>query len=270
MAPFDLQTVINALDYQRAREIISSFVRSYVEGAGARGVVVGLSGGVDSTVTAALAVEALGPERVLGLFMPSRHTPPEDAADVAEVAKALGIRLITVDITPIVESFAKALPGYSESERVAVGNIMARVRMTILYYYANRDNLLVAGSGDRSELLLGYFTKYGDGGVDILPIGSLYKVQVREMARRLGFRRIAEKPSSPRLWQGHTAEGELGAPYEVLDVVLYAIYDRKMPLEEAKRAFGSVVDLVVARARANAHKLRPPPSPDLSQARRDV
>jgi NAD+ synthase len=142
--------------------------------------------------------------------------------------------------------------------------------MTILYYYANRRNLLVLGTGDRSELLLGYFTKYGDGGVDILPIGGLYKTQVREMARRLGFGWIAEKPSSPRLWHGHTAEGELGASYDVIDQILYAVFDKKMPVEEVKTRFGDVVDLVLRRVRANLHKLKPPPIPDLSAARRDV
>jgi len=266
----DHRAVVEAVDYDRAREIIASFVREYVAGAGARGVVVGLSGGVDSTVAAALAVEALGRGGVLGVFMPSVYTPPEDERDAYEVARRLGIEVLRVDVTPIAEAFAKALPGYSPDDRVAAGNILPRVRMTILYYYANRHNLLVLGSGDRSELLLGYFTKYGDGGVDLLPIGGLYKVQVREMARRLGFGWITEKPSSPRLWRGHTAEGELGAPYEVIDAVLYALFERKMPLEEVRARFGGVAELVISRVRANAHKLKSPPVPDLSPARRDV
>jgi len=264
----DYRTVVEAVDYDKAREVITSFIRDYA--AGARGVVVGLSGGVDSTVATALAVEALGRERVLAVFMPSVYTPPEDERDAYEVAGRLGVELLRVDVTPIAEAFARALPGYSPEDRIAAGNILPRVRMTILYYYANRRNLLVLGSGNRSELLLGYFTKYGDGGVDLLPIGGLYKVQVREMARRLGFGWIAEKPSSPRLWQGHTAEGELGAPYEVIDAVLYALFDRKMPLDEVRARFGGVADLVINRVRANAHKLKPPPVPDLSSARRDV
>jgi NH(3)-dependent NAD(+) synthetase (EC 6.3.1.5) len=266
----DHRTVVEAVDYDKAREVIASFVREYVAGAGSRGVVVGLSGGVDSTVAAALAVEALGRGRVLGVFMPSVYTPPEDERDAYEVARRLGIEVLRVDVTPIAEAFAKALPGYSPDDRVAAGNILPRVRMTILYYYANRHNLLVLGGGDRSELLLGYFTKYGDGGVDLLPIGGLYKVQVREMARRLGFGWITEKPSSPRLWRGHTAEGELGAPYEVIDAVLYALFERKMPLEEVRARFGGVAELVISRVRANAHKLKPPLVPDLSPARRDV
>ncbi|MEM3996350.1 MAG: NAD+ synthase, partial [Pyrobaculum sp.] len=232
----DIRKVVEGIDYDKARSIISAFIKEYVDRAGARGVVVGLSGGVDSTVAAALAVDALGPEGVLALTMPSVYTPPEDVEDARKVAERLGVKLIHIDITPIVESFHKAFPGFAAEDRVAAGNILPRVRMTILYYYANRENLLVLGSGDRSELLLGYFTKYGDGGVDLLPIGSLYKTQVREMARRLGFGWIADKPSSPRLWHGHTAEGELGAPYEVLDAVLWALFDAKMPVEEVRRA----------------------------------
>jgi NAD+ synthase len=266
----DSRGVAEAIDYEKARDIIVSFIRDYVASAGARGVVVGLSGGVDSTVAAALAVEALGSGGVLALFMPSVYTTPEDERDAYEVARRLGVELLRIDVTPIFEAFARALPGYSPEDRLAAGNILPRIRMTILYYYANRRNLLVLGTGDKSELLLGYFTKYGDGGVDVLPIGGLYKTQVREMARRLGFGWVAEKPSSPRLWHGHTAEGELGASYDVIDQILYAVFDKKMPVEEVRRKFGDVVDLVLRRVRANLHKLKPPPIPDLSAARRDV
>ncbi|MEZ0318866.1 MAG: NAD+ synthase [Pyrobaculum sp.] len=263
----DIRKVVQAVDYDKAREIIVAFMREYVEGAGAKGAVVGLSGGVDSTVAAALAAEALGPSRVLAVTMPSMYTPPEDVEDAKRVAERLGVRLIHIDITPIVESFYKALPGFAAEDRLAAGNILPRVRMTILYYYANRENLLVLGTSDRSELLLGYFTKYGDGGADLLPIGGLYKSQVKEMARRLGFGWIAEKPSSPRLWREHTAEGELGAPYEVLDIVLWSLFDAKMPVEEVRKAYGGVVDLVLRRVRSNYHKLRPPPVPDLCEAK---
>jgi len=266
----DTRSVVEAIDYEKARSVIVSFIRDYVASAGVRGVVVGLSGGVDSTVAAALAVEALGSGGVLALFMPSVYTTPEDERDAYEVARRLGVELLRIDVTPIFEAFDKALPGYSPEDKLAAGNILPRIRMTILYYYANRRNLLVLGGGDKSELLLGYFTKYGDGGVDLLPIGGLYKMQVREMARRLGFGWITEKPSSPRLWRGHTAEGELGAPYEVIDAVLYALFERKMPLEEVRARFGGVAELVISRVRANAHKLKPPLVPDLSPARRDV
>ncbi|MFN3804862.1 MAG: NAD+ synthase [Pyrobaculum sp.] len=263
------KTVVEAIDYDKAQEIITSFIRQYVEETGVRGVVAGVSGGVDSTVAAALAAKALGPERVLGLFMPSVYTPPEDWRDVQEVSSALGIRLKTVEITPIVESFAKTIPDFSPEDKMARGNLMARVRMSILYYYANRDNLLVLGTSDRSEILLGYFTKYGDGGVDILPLAPLYKVQVREMAMRLGFGNVVQKPSSPRFWSGHTAEGELGASYEEIDPVLFALFDKRLTVEETRKIFGEIVDMVVRRVEKNSHKRGPPPSPDLSGARRD-
>ncbi|RFA94469.1 NAD+ synthase [Pyrobaculum aerophilum] len=262
--------VVNALDYEKARSIITAFISQYVQRAGSRGVVVGISGGVDSTVAAALAVEALGRQRVLGLLMPSLYTPPEDLKDALDVINALGVEWKRVDITPIYDAFVKTLPDFSQENRVAAGNILPRIRMTVLYYYANKYNLLVMGTGDRSELLLGYLTKYGDGGVDFLPIGSLFKLQVRELAARLGFADIAKKPSSPRLWQGHTAEGELGASYEVIDQVLYAVFDLKKPPEEVKGFFGEVVDIVITRVKKNIHKLTPPAYPDITPARRNV
>jgi len=265
----DPKSVVDAVDYDKAASIIVEFIVRQVGEAGARGVVVGLSGGLDSTVAAALAVKALGSERVLGLIMPSVFTPVEDVRDAEEVAERLGIRTRKMDITPIVESFKRSIPDYVE-DRLASGNLLPRIRMTILYYYANRENLLVLGTGDRSELLLGYFTKYGDGGVDLLPIGGLYKLQVREMARRLGFSKIAAKPSSPRLWPGHMAEAELGAAYDVIDSILFAVFDMGKPVDEVKRVYGSAVDLVLQRVQRNRHKLSPPPIPDLAPARRNV
>ncbi len=261
------KAVVESLDYERARVIITTFIKQYVEDSGANGVVVGVSGGVDSTVAVSMAVEALGSGRVLGLFMPSVYTPSEDWEDARHVAEVLGIQLKIIDINPIVDCFARAIPDFGE-DKLARGNLMPRIRMSILYYYANRYNLLVLGSSDRSEILLGYFTKYGDGAADIMPLASLYKTQVREMARRLGFIRIAQKPSSPRLWSGHTAEGELGAPYELIDQVLYAIFDRKLPVEEVRKNFGDVVDFVLERVRKNLHKSNLPPSPDLSSVKK--
>jgi NAD+ synthase len=262
--------VVTALDYNVAREIITSFISNYVSEAGARGAVVGLSGGVDSTVTAALAVEALGRDRVLAVFAPHGAVPSEDERDAVAVARQLDVSLRRVDLAPALESLAACIPDFSREDRVAAGNLAVRVRMAVLYYYANKYGMLVLGTSDRSELLLGYFTKYGDGAADVMPIAGLYKVQVREMARRLGFERIAGKPSSPRLWPGHTAEAELGAPYEIIDPILFTLYDAGVPPEIVMREYGPVADLVLARARANAHKLRPPPHPDLTPARRPI
>lgn len=262
----DPRAVVEAIDYDVARSIIVSFIRDYVSRAGASGVVLGLSGGVDSTAAAALAAEALGGEKVLALFMPSRFTPPEDRADAKRVAEALGVEFLEIDVDPLLESFVESVPGVSPGDRLAFGNLLPRIRMTILYYFANKLNRLVLGSSDRSELLLGYFTKYGDGGVDIMPLGSMYKLQVRELLRRMGFGWVAEKPSSPRLWHGHTAEGELGVSYEEVDSVLYALFDLKLSVDEVRLKWGRVVDVVVDRLRRNSHKLKPPPYPDLSPA----
>ena len=162
-----------------------------------------------------------------------------------------------------------AIPIYEndEADRLPLGNLRARIRMCLLYYYANKKNLLVLGSGDRSEILIGYFTKYGDGAVDLLPIGILYKSQVRRLAAHLGVpEKVAFKPSSPRLWPGQTAEGELGIPYEEIDLVLHAVFDRGISWEEAAEATG-VDEWKVRRIRElhekSKHKREMPPTPPI-------
>lgn len=267
----DYRFVINAIDYEKAIDIVIGFIRDSVLGASAKGVVIGVSGGLDSTVTSMLAVKALGRENVLGIIMPSRYTPREDIDDALYIANSLGIRYLYIDIDPILDSYIKNLPGFDHSNRLATGNLMPRIRMAILYYYANLYNYLVLGTGDKSEILLGYFTKYGDGGVDLLPIGDLYKVQVRRLAEIMGFEKIAKKPSSPRLWPGHRAEEELGATYEEIDPILYALFDLRIPIERAYQIFRKdLVDMVIKRYRQSEHKRRTPPIADLSSARKMV
>ncbi len=248
------------LDWGRVTESITGFIKGMVAGSGTKGVVLGLSGGIDSTVTAYLAVRALGREKVYGLIMPdSRVTPREDVEDARMVASNLGITFWERDIADIVDSFARS-EFYDPDDRVAVGNLRARIRMSLLYYVANHRNLLVAGTGDRSEILIGYFTKYGDGGVDFLPIGDLYKTQVRWLGEWLGVpERIVRKPSSPQLWRGHRAEDEIGIPYERLDLILHAIFDLRMGREEAKAMFGDDVDRVLEMHARTAHKRTVPP-----------
>jgi len=253
------------LDYSRVTIKLVDFIRRVVEEAGAKGVVVGLSGGVDSTVTAYLAVKALGSDRVLGLIMPDSDVSSEDdVKDAIWVAKTLSIRYKVIDIKPIVAAYITSL-GY-EPDRKSKGNLRARIRMSLLYLHANMEGLLVAGTGDRSEILLGYFTKYGDGGVDMLPIGCLYKTQVRALARYLGVpSKIAEKPSSPRHWPGHLAEEELGIKYEEADLILYALFDLGLSPEEAEEATGlprAKVERVLELHRNSAHKRSLPPAPD--------
>lgn len=251
------------VDYEKAVEEISSFVRGVV---GEREVLLGLSGGLDSSVTAALLVEALGSERVHGLIMPTHFTPKEDIEDAISVAEALGIDYRLVQIDPIVESYAERL-GLSQDDhgyRMAFGNLRARVRMTLLYFYANATDGLVAGTGDKSEILIGYFTKYGDGGVDFLPIAHLYKTQVRQLGVRLGLPgRVCSKPPAPRLYPGHVARDEIPVDYDKLDILLYYIFDKGLGPEEASAKAELPVEVatwVCRRYHSTEHKRSMPPS----------
>jgi NAD+ synthase len=177
-----------------------------VEGAGAEGVVLGMSGGVDSSVVAVLAKKGLG-DGVLGLILPC-HSDPTDVEHAQRVATKFDIKTEYVDLTPIFGCLLKTLP---PGGRLAVGNLKPRLRMATLYYYANSRNYLVMGTGNKCELACGYFTKYGDGGVDILPLGDLLKTQVRKLACELGIpEEIITKPPSAGLWEGQTDEGEMG------------------------------------------------------------
>jgi len=235
--------------------------------AGKRGVVLGLSGGIDSATVAALAVEALGKQKVLALIMPEDgSTPSEDSDDAISYAEELGISYRIVNITDATRCIISSVA--NGEGKVAEGNIKARIRMLTLYYFANTEGRIVVGSGDRSELLIGYFTKYGDGGADVLPIGGLYKTQVRQLAKSIGIpSRIISKKSSPCLWDGQTAEGELGINYDQLDIILHMMVDRKMRREEMADRLGeggeALVDKVIERINNNAHKLRFPPIPKI-------
>lgn len=247
------------LDLAAAKKKIVSFIRNRGEEAGVDGAVLGLSGGVDSAVTAYLTVEALGSRHVTALILPDfRVTPEADVSDAKQVAEELGIETRVTDIAPIHRTFMKGL----EQNRLAEGNLRARIRMALLYFYANSANRLVVGTGDRSEALLGYFTKYGDGGVDILPIGDLYKTEVRKMGEILGIgRKIISKRSSPRLWPGQTAEDELGMNYEVIDGVLRLLVDQKSGARATAAKLRIKADRVrglAARLERTAHKRQMP------------
>ena len=241
---------------------IASFIRQTVRDAPADGVVVALSGGVDSAVTGALCVKALGKNRVFGLLLPSDHTPAADLRDARALAEAWGIRYETIPISKIAAAILRSAG--IKGTKVARANVEARVRMTILYFRANSAGYLVAGTGDRSEELLGYFTKGGDGQVDFLPIAHLYKTQVREVGFRLGLpARVVRKPASPQLWPGQKASDELPAEYERLDVVLHHLFDLRAAPQEAAKAAGvpvAAVKRALEMHRKTAHKRRMPPS----------
>jgi NAD+ synthase len=200
---------------------IADWLRERLDDAGADGFAFGLSGGVDSAAAAALAVRAVGPDRVLAALMPC-HSVPEDAALGQLVADTFDIPTVTVDLCNTYDALTAVLP--PSDTRLAAANVKPRLRMITLYYLAQANNYLVLGSGNRTELNVGYFTKYGDGGADLLPLGDLNKTQVWELARELGVpQEVVERAPSAGLWPGQTDEGEMGITYRELDRVLAAI-----------------------------------------------
>ncbi len=254
------------LNYEEETERICNFIRHTVGEAHAKGVVIGLSGGVDSSLVVALCTRALSKNHVLGVLMPTSFTPAQDNEDAKALASQLGIRTEHVDIDRITESFFADLKVETEktTSRMPKANIRARTRMIILYYYANLNNYLVAGTGDRSEALIGFFTKYGDGGADFLPIVHLYKTQVRRLAKYLEVpQHIAYKPSSPQLYPGHKATDEIPIDYDRLDQLLVGLFDKKLPVEEISKLAGESPGLVgetLRRFNASRHKRTLPPS----------
>ena len=253
------------MNLEETTKDIIDFIRETVKEADAAGVVVGLSGGVDSSVTATLSVQALGNSKVLGLLMPLEFTPSQDTDDAKELADWLGIRTEYIDIQSICEAFFAKLncKENDPEQRIPMANVRARVRMIILYYYANLNNFLVIGTGDRSEGLIGYFTKYGDGGVDFEPIAHLYKTQVRELANYLGMpEKIANKPSSPQLYPGHKATDEMPLEYMKLDQILTALFDDKLsPIQASQKTETplELVNQVLIRYNQSKHKRKTPP-----------
>ncbi len=205
-----------------AEEFVESFtewISEYFERSGASGTIQGLSGGIDSAVVAALMKNALGDKhKCLFIDIESSSSDLEDAKLFAD---KFGIELEVINLNSVYESLISTLP---EGSLIARANLKPRLRMISLYYYANNENRLVIGTGNKTEFMVGYFTKHGDGAADLFPIGDLYKTQVRELARYLGIpERIIVKPPSAGLWSGQTDEGELGITYDELDRALYLI-----------------------------------------------
>jgi len=201
-----------------AKEAILQFIKDF---AGEKNVIVGMSGGLDSSTVAKLCVMALGKERVLGVHMPDETTPAQDTQDARDFARELGITLREINIDEFVKLMSSKL---KLEKRMSVANLKARIRMSILYALANENNALVVGTSNKSELLIGYFTKYGDGASDFAPIGDLYKTQVRLLAKEIGVpERIIAKAPTAGLLPGQQDEEEIGIKYEVLDRILHAM-----------------------------------------------
>jgi NAD+ synthase len=254
------------LDHHKTVEEILTFIRQVIIDAKARGIVIGLSGGVDSSLTATLCVQALGQQNVLGILMPIDFTPHEDMEDAQEFAEKLGIDTRTINIRPICESFFHTLEVNTTDTamKIIMGNIIARVRMIILYYYANLHNYLVVGPSDRSEALIGFFTKYGDGGADFYPCIHLYKTQMRNLAKYLNLpRKIAEKPSSPQLYPGHKATDEIPLAYAELDPLLVGLFDQKLSPEVVSQQSSvsiPILEDILQRFHRSHHKRTFPPT----------
>ena len=241
-------------DYSRKARIIQDNLKAAISHHGVKGVILGLSGGIDSAVIAYLCSNAVK-DKTLAIIMPdSKVSPESETSDAIKIVDKLGLDYKLLDINSIHKEFNMVL----EPEDRALGNLRARIRMNILYYYANLKNLLVLGSSDKSEYHLGYFTKFGDGAADVLPIVTLYKTQVRVMAKYLGIdEKIITKKSSPHLWPNHEAEHEIGATYEEIDIILHCILQYKLPIEEVIKESGideEKVQKVYQLYKKSAHK----------------
>lgn len=228
------------------RKIIN-WLKDEAKNSGAKGVILGLSGGVDSSLSAFLAKKAFG-KNVLGLLMPC-HSHKDDLRDAQALAKKFKINTKLVDLTKIYDTFLKIL---GKGNKLAKANLKPRLRMITLYYFANSLNYLVLGTGNKSELMVGYFTKHGDGGVDLLPLGDLFKSDVKELARYVNIpSEIINKPPSAGLWPGQTDEGEMGIAYSELDKILSRIVFG----EEQKAKVGKKVEEMI---KFSAHKRQGP------------
>lgn len=214
---------------------VEQMIRYAYWNAESKGIVIGLSGGIDSAVAAAFCCRAVGPANVLAITLPTAVSSPTDIADAGELCRMLGMEHRIISIDPILDAY-RSLPGFTETPYLA-GNLMARTRMNVLYYYANRDNRLVCGTSNRSEYMLGYCTKYGDNAADLQPILHLYKTDVFSIARELGIPEpIVNKVPSAGLWEGQSDEEEIGLGYPAIDTALRALevqdWQARTPVEE--------------------------------------
>jgi len=231
--------------YDNIIEKIVQWLKDELNVTKTKGFVLGISGGLDSSVCAALIKKAT--DNCLGLILPI-ESDIKDIDDASEMASVINLKTQYIDLTSVYKSLIKFLP---DNNQVALGNIKARLRMVVIYYYANLNNYLVCGTGNKTELSLGYFTKYGDGACDILPLGDLYKFEVREIARVLGIpEQIIKKVPSAGLWQGQTDEGEIGFSYDVMDKTLQEI--------EKNQIKGDVAKKLKFRIEQSEHKRRLP------------
>lgn len=240
------------MDYKKLATDISNWIKKQVEEANAKGVVFGVSGGVDSSVVSVLCKNVF-PKEHLALILPC-FSSKRDLDDAELVVKKFSLNYKIINLEDIFLAFSKILGFNTQDKELAVANIKPRLRMITLYYFANKLNYLVVGTGNKSELIMGYFTKYGDGGVDILPLGDLTKTEVYKLAKVLNIpQRIIKKPPSAGLWPGQTDEEEMGIKYKLLDKIIDAIEDGVFKNFDKK-----IVEKVLKKKKQSLHKLNPP------------
>ena len=243
---------------------LKEFIRTCVSDAGARGVVVGISGGVDSAVIVKLCADALGGDKVLAVFMPTASTPAQDYRDTKQMCREWKVNYSAISIQPAVDAFSGMLLTGKEAP-LEKGNIMARCRMIVLFDKAKKEDSLVVGTTNRSELLMGYMTKFGDGAEDIMPMGGIYKTQVWELARLIGVpQEVIDKVPTAGLWEGQSDEEEMGITYHDLDLALNAI-EAGCPDKDVASAAG-ITEEKAAEIRKQIgrmeHKRLPPSMPE--------
>jgi NAD+ synthase len=230
---------------------IVDWLREQLSESGTQGFVLGLSGGLDSSVCAALLKKAT--DNCLGLILPI-ESDVKDLDDAATIADALDIKTQYIDLTNVYSNLLKLMP---DGDRLTLGNLKARLRMIVLYFHANSHNYLVCGTGNKTEISLGYFTKHGDGACDILPIGDLYKGEVRELARELNIpESIIQKVPSAGLWSGQTDEGEIGCTYEEMDDALQKIQRGEIADDTSRRLHDIVQKTIHKREKPKIFHLR--------------
>ena len=263
-APLDLR--LSEAELDRTHDHLVSFISETVEAAGAEGATLGLSGGIDSTTTAYLAVDALGADGLHGLVMPSEVNDPDNMSDAERVAQELGIEYDVIEIQPIAEQFFEAVPEATDS-RMATGNVYVRTRAVLNYFVANAENRVVLGTGNRAEAMTGYFTKYGDQAVDCNPIGGLYKQQVRQLAAHIGVPHdlVMQTPTAG-MWTGQTDESEMGVSYDTVDAILALHIDGPLSTAATVRALDGVsredIERIEALVEGSEHKRSMPPAPE--------
>jgi NAD+ synthase len=250
---------LNKKELEEIRLKTRKAIKKWVTTTGAMGVVYGLSGGLDSAVVSTLTAEAK--VNAHALIMPEEGlTDPGCVDDAVKTARKLKVKHTIMPINTLLEAYKKH--DIDVENKIAWGNVKARVRMTLNYLVANTENRVVLGTGNRTELLLGYYTKYGDGGVDFQPIGSLYKTHVRQLARHIGIpKRIINKTPTAGLWDKQTDEKELGVDYKTLDKILFLLVEEWLSIKETSSRTGAStkkVKEIADRIQKNRHKLEGP------------